>query len=321
MFQKKAQPHCGHCSQCIDRRFATLGAGLQGQDPAKGYASDVFLGLREDSLERAIAIDYVRHGLELAQKSENELAASFNTELSRAVRHVEGRSEAARAIIYMHKRHGEVVSRVLEQQLRANAAEFVQGTLDPTSLLAMVARRKHLPSDDHALDRATEDLRLEGKTEASLLGQGSLGTILKLMEASLQNLHAKIDAVPFRKTSKKTRTRPSRRESTIFAAILLELKGMKYCSFLKEKGVKPKWPEPCPNSYCAGYLAGNPWRKKIQDEKSRAKGRMEGYADPALADAFNFHLQGEFEKLSALLNSRSSRPASKTSAPLEPYKH
>lgn len=279
MFQTKTQPHCGHCSQCIDRRFAILASGLQGHDPAKGYASDVFLGPRQDPLERAIAVDYVRHGLELARKSENELAASFNTELSRAVRHVKGRSEAACKIIAMHKRHGEVVSRVLEQQLRANAGEFVDGTLDSTSLLAMVATRKHLPTNDQSLAWATDEAMLKGEGKPSASDQVSVA-ILRV-EASLQHLHSK--------------------------------KGMKYCSFLKDCGVKPKWSEPCPSNYCAGYQAGNPWRKKIQDEKTRAKTQMEGYTDPALADAFNFYLPDKLEELSGLLNSRNSRPASKTS--------
>ena len=320
MFQTKARPHCGHCSQCVDRRFATLGSGLEGHDPAKGYASDVFLGLRQDPLERAIAIDYVRHGLELARKSQNELAATFNTELSRAVRHVEKRSDAAREIISMHKRHGEVVSRVLEQQLRANAEAFVDGTLDPTSLLAMVATRKHLPANNQVPATAVENGGLEGKAAPSLSDQASAAAILR-MEASLQNLHAKIDAGPIRKAAKKINAGPSKRDSIIFAAILLELKGMSYCSFVKDRGLKPKWSEPCPGNYCAGYQAGNPWQKKIQDEKSRAKSRMEGYKDPALADAFNFYVPDKFQQLGGLLNSRNSRPASKTSIPPQPRKH
>ena len=72
---------------------------MQSFDLSKDYVSDVFIGPRKDQLEKAIAIDYVRHGLELAQKSENELAANFNTELTRAVRHVEARGQAVREII------------------------------------------------------------------------------------------------------------------------------------------------------------------------------------------------------------------------------
>jgi len=39
---------------------------------------------------------------------------------------------------------------------------------------------------------------------------------------------------------------------------------------------------------------------------------MVSYTDPALADAFNFHVPDQFAELSGLLNSRNSRPASKS---------
>ena len=40
-------PHCGQCSQCIDRRFAILAAGQEHEDPAEAYKVDLFLGERE----------------------------------------------------------------------------------------------------------------------------------------------------------------------------------------------------------------------------------------------------------------------------------
>jgi hypothetical protein len=319
MFQTKTQRHCGRCSQCIDRRFATLAAGQQSWDLSNDYVSDVFIGPRKNPLEKAIAIDYVRHGLELARRDENELAASFNTELSRAVRHVEGRSETARAIIAMHKRHGEVVGRVLEQQLRANAAEFVGGTLDPTSLLAMVAAREHLFHHNDSLAPRPEVASIKGEIAPCVSDQSSSAAILR-MEALLQNIDKKIGFRPTQAATKKKNAKPSRRDSIIFAAILFELRGMKYCSFLKDRAVKPKWSEPCPPNYCAGYLAGKPWPKKIQDEKSRAKTRMGGFTDPMLADVFNVYLPDQFVDLGKLLNSRNSRPASKTSGSTKPHK-
>ena len=282
--------------------------------------SDVFTGPRNDPLEKAIAIDYVRHGLELAHKSENELATNFNTELSRAVRHVEARTQAAREIISMHKRHGDVVTRVLEQQIHENAARFVAGNIDSTSLLAMVARRKHISANGDSLASAPEEAKMNGEGTPSTSDTVPVAALLR-MEASLQSLHEKIGAVPARKATKKTRAKLGKRDSIIFAAILLGLKGMKYCSFLKECGVKPKWSEPCPINYCAGYQVGSPWQKKIQDEKSRARTRMGGYTDPALADAFNFYLPARLQELSGVMNSRNSLPASKTSASPKPHKH
>jgi hypothetical protein len=185
-------------------------------------------------------------------------------------------------------------------------------------LLAMVATRKHLPANNQALGTATDSL--EGKAAPSLSDQRAVAAILRV-EAAVQDLHAKIDAGRLRKATKKTHARPNRRDSVAFAAILLEFKGMRYCSFLKDHGVKPKWSEPCPSNYCAGYQAGNPWQKKIQDEKSRAKARMADYTDPALADAFNFHLPDQLAELSGLLNSRNSRPASKNFSTAKQHQH
>ena len=41
------EPLCGCCSQCLDRRFAILAAGLQSFDPAERYEVDLFLDGRE----------------------------------------------------------------------------------------------------------------------------------------------------------------------------------------------------------------------------------------------------------------------------------
>ena len=99
MFKSKTQWHCGSCSQCIDRRFAITAAGLVAYDSDADYVSDVFLGPRRDGPEKNMAVDYTRHGIELWRRSESELAARFNAELSRAVRYEPKRSEAAERII------------------------------------------------------------------------------------------------------------------------------------------------------------------------------------------------------------------------------
>ena len=144
IFKSKTQWHCGTCSQCIDRRFAMAAAGLMAHDSATDYASDVFVGPRKEGQERNMAVDYVRHARELDTRSETDLAALFNTELTRAVRYEQKRSEVAERIVGMHKRHGQAVTRVLQQQIGEHAASIVAGTIDDTSLLALVVGRKHL---------------------------------------------------------------------------------------------------------------------------------------------------------------------------------
>jgi hypothetical protein len=104
----------------------------------------VFTGARKDGQEKNMAVDYARHGIELYRLSESELASVFNAEISRAVRYEPRRSEAAEKIIVMHKRHGEVVTQVLQGKISEQAANVVAGAVDGSSLLALVIGGKHL---------------------------------------------------------------------------------------------------------------------------------------------------------------------------------
>ena len=190
MFQTKMQPHCGRCSQCIDRRFAVTAADLLAYDSEKGYVCDVFLGPREDDIDRAIAVDYARHGIELDLRSETELATGFSADLSRGVRYEANRSEAGRKIISMHKRHGEVVTRVLQQKIRESAARLVDGTLDKTSLLALAIGQQYLGDQAGDLPAAR---KIGGYAESSpSVVEGELASIDKTVKAVL----ARVGGVP-----------------------------------------------------------------------------------------------------------------------------
>jgi hypothetical protein len=123
------------------------------------------------------------------------------------------------------------------------------------------------------------------------------------------------------KTKKKTKRKPGKRDTIVFAAILRELKGTRYCIFLHDHGIRPRWEDATASTYPQGYQAGNPWRKKIQDEKTRATLRMNDCSDAELAEAFCSHLPAEFDELSPLLHSRNSRRASKNQGPARPHKY
>ena len=308
MFQSSEKRHCGQCSQCIDRRFSVAGAGLLSKDPETDYASDVFIGARPKELDRSIAIDYTRHGIELERRSDVEIAGIFNAEISRAVRY-EGRGrESAEKLIAMHKRHGTVVRQVLEEQLRFNAPKLIDHTLEETSLLALAIGQDYLPA---------------GELPAGAIAHQDSGE--KSDSSSAQNLiFTKLEeivrtwGVPggIQAQSRKARAKPTfptKRDTILFAAIVNDLAGLKYCGFLDNHRVKPKWFETGPISYRESYLAGGSYPKKVQDEKTRAKQRMGKHPDSMLMEAFNTYLPTEFDDLSSLFNSRNSRPASKKS--------
>jgi hypothetical protein len=114
------------------------------------------------------------------------------------------------------------------------------------------------------------------------------------------------------------RGKPGRRDTVIFAAILLRLKGLKYCSFLQEYGVRPKWSDSdsSPESYPKSYRAGEPWRKRVQDEKARARARMDRYTDAELADAFSSHLPDRIDELRRQLATREA-PSARAKLPFD----
>ena len=291
MFKSRSQWHCGRCSQCIDRGFAIMAASLAEYDPESDYETDVFIGPRKEGPEKNMAVDYTRHGIELSQQSESELTALFNAELSRAVRYEQKRSQVAEQLISMHKRHGESVAGVLQEKIREQAENIVKGNIDVSSLLALVVGRKHLASD-------------QGETTDGSMIQLQSATADKLGR-SIEMLLARIGKPSSRSTRK--REKLGKRDTVLFAAILLGLEGPKYCAFLHDHGIRPKWSDNGPDVYPKSYQLGEPWRKKVQDEKTRAKSRMSRHSDAELAEASNIHLPEQFHKISGLLRTRAAR--------------
>jgi len=213
IFKSKSQWHCGTCSQCIDRQFAITAAGLQAYDSERDYVSDVFTGPRKKGPEKNMAVDYVRHGIELANRTEPELTTRFSTELSRAVRAEASRSDAANKFISMHKRHGETVARVLKQKVVERAADIASRALVPSSLLALAI----------GVDALGEEPKVKSTSE---LGQSRERDVAKILEV-LDRLVDRIGR-PEAKRRNKPLGKLNRRETVLFAAIAMGLRGAKY---------------------------------------------------------------------------------------------
>jgi hypothetical protein len=311
MFKPRTQWHCGTCSQCIDRRFAITAAGLAKYDSETDYVSDVFTGPRKDGPEKNMAIDYTRHGIELSQRTESQLAMLFSTELSRAVRFGANRSEAAHSIISMHKRHGESVERVLKEKVAERSADLVNHTLVPSSLLALAIGTDYSAKPGQSPSKG-------GTTDLGALLDSTART--KFVEEIADRVVERIGGSA-KKTRNKRPKKPARRDAIIFAAIALGLQGTKYCAFLQERGLKPKWSDSGPPGYVRSYEHGGVWQKKVQDEKSRAGARMRSYAESELRDLFVTHVADIFDDISVLMNSRNSRNASRAVVPADRRKH
>ena len=83
--QTTLHTHCGSCSQCLDRRFAILAAGLEEYDPQERYLFDVLFGRHAPGVKRTLAIEWTRHAIGLARMDNASLARRFGLELTRSV--------------------------------------------------------------------------------------------------------------------------------------------------------------------------------------------------------------------------------------------
>src|SRR5205085_3697319 len=55
-----AMLQCGYCSQCVDRRFGAIAAGLEKHDLAERYALDIFRDMLPEGEQRTVAESFVR---------------------------------------------------------------------------------------------------------------------------------------------------------------------------------------------------------------------------------------------------------------------
>jgi hypothetical protein len=133
-----AQPHCGKCSQCIDRRFAVLAAGAGPFERADTYGVDLMIQPRDKGEPRTMLASYVETAQQVATISEMEFFMRFG-EVGRIVRQLGGSADAnARKVYDLYRRHAAEVVRVVEQELAAHAPKVLARSLPESCLLRLV---------------------------------------------------------------------------------------------------------------------------------------------------------------------------------------
>ncbi|MGG7565010.1 7-cyano-7-deazaguanine synthase [Rhodovulum sp. DZ06] len=136
----RAHSHCGLCSQCIDRRFAMLAAGLDAADPEEAYEVDPLLGPRRTLPDREIALGYARNAETFATKTPGAFIARFG-ETARATAWLHGPADVVgQRLFEMHRRHGVAVSGVAQKALSRVMTGEVEA--DPESLIAMLGQAR-----------------------------------------------------------------------------------------------------------------------------------------------------------------------------------
>ncbi len=142
-------PHCGVCSQCIDRRLAVVAAHAEVHDPEEAYETDLFLGSRPAGPDRAMALGMVEIARRMHREDEDEVFRSF-PEITRAVQGSDSSADAAaKNILDLMRRHGRAVVTALERGVDTHKRALAEGTLPADSLLALLgggnARQPEIP--------------------------------------------------------------------------------------------------------------------------------------------------------------------------------
>lgn len=133
------QPHCGVCSQCIDRRFASLAAGLEEHDLAQCYGLDIFRDELPPGNGRTLAVSFVRFATQISESDGRTLFDAF-PELGDCILPADPQpAKTAQELVALLKRHAASVLGVMESQVAMRTQEVASGRLPPNSLLALVA--------------------------------------------------------------------------------------------------------------------------------------------------------------------------------------
>jgi hypothetical protein len=139
-------PHCGICSQCIDRQFGFLGAGMEQHDSGVGYELKLATDEWKEDAARALLLAWIAAADQFAACTNAE---QFMQQFGDAARAVPSLMDAfgldgdaaTRAVYELHKRHGETVGRVLAAVHARTAKDIRAGKLKPTTLPMLLFRQ------------------------------------------------------------------------------------------------------------------------------------------------------------------------------------
>lgn len=169
--------HCGRCSQCIDRRFVAIAAGLdQDADPDEMYAAG-WTDPMQDDLERTMLERYVGTALQIREISDEH---AFMQKFGEVARAMSGGPASAgttlRNVFELHKRHANQVHAAMSRVIQNHASEIASRTVPSDSPLGVIGGNQlfgdRSPSEDSKGRRP------------------SPGTQLRVCEDSLAVLHS-----------------------------------------------------------------------------------------------------------------------------------
>jgi hypothetical protein len=210
-------PHCGVCSQCVDRRFATIAADLEDFDLPDRYAVELFTAPLQHGEARVFATSYVGHAYRVARLTPEALFVEFPVLEEALDLDSVSIATSAESLAGVLKRHANQVRQVIGMMISRHGADIALGALPDSSLLRMILgsvagevgiaaavaeAEQDIPADEPVpaaadqpvkpqLQRAGKGWLVSFESEKALvLGSVGMSRLVRLLKAPGQQLSA-----------------------------------------------------------------------------------------------------------------------------------
>ena len=153
----KIHPHCGICSQCVDRRFAVMYSGLDTPDELHGYERNIFTDALEGT-EKMQAMSPVQFALDMRRRSLDSFCEKYVQVYDAIIDSAPGEGEQIlKAIFDLHTRFANEVHEVIGREHGKNWDKVFNRQLPETCLLMLTSPDSSRRADALITERA-EDL-------------------------------------------------------------------------------------------------------------------------------------------------------------------
>lgn len=133
------EPHCGTCSQCLDRRIAVLAAHADSDDPLDKYRTDIFTEARPSKEDKILGAGYIERANQIAAMRDSSEFLCRYPEVARVIPFTGMNASAAiERIFNLYKRHATEVKEAVRRLVAQHSMAIVERKLPGDCLLRSV---------------------------------------------------------------------------------------------------------------------------------------------------------------------------------------
>jgi hypothetical protein len=133
------EPHCGICSQCLDRRLGVLAAEREADDPLDRYHIDIFTQARPKKEDKILGAGYIERANQIAAMRDSSDFLCRYPEVARAIPFIPGQNGAvAEKIFSLYRQHAQETKKAIKRLIGQHAEAILERTLPGDCLLRSV---------------------------------------------------------------------------------------------------------------------------------------------------------------------------------------